>query len=126
MRRHLFVLYSVIWMIVIFIGSSLPGDQLGPDTCIINGVKKMGHSVVYAILAGLYLWAFKREKTLSETRFTVFALSFVLAVLYAVTDEYHQSFTPGRHATVRDVLIDSGGAIVCLGALYGMRSKKRR
>ena len=126
MRRHLFTFCSVIWMLVIFIFSSLSGDQLGPDTSIVNGIKKIGHGVIFGVLAGLYLWTFKGKRTLAETNISVFALSFILTVLYAVTDEYHQTFTPGRHAAVRDVVIDAAGAIICLGTLYLIRAKGKK
>ena len=36
-------------------------------------------------------------------------------MLYACTDEFHQSFVPGRVAAVHDVLIDSAGAWLALG-----------
>jgi VanZ family protein len=112
-------------MLVIFYFSSLQGDQLGPDNCIIDVIKKLGHSVIYGVLAILYLWALKGSKALPEARIPVFVLSFVLVLLYAVTDEYHQSFTPGRHATVTDVIIDAAGAIVCLAFLYGKSLEKK-
>jgi VanZ family protein len=35
-------------------------------------------------------------------------------VLYSATDEFHQSFTPGRHPAVTDVMIDAIGAAVAL------------
>ncbi len=111
---------------MIFILSSLPGDQLGPDTVMVDVIKKIGHAVIFGVLAGLYLGTFKGRKTLAETRVPGFALSFILAVLYAVSDEYHQSFTPGRHATATDVVIDAGGTILCLGMLYQMRSGEKR
>ena len=45
-------------------------------------------------------------------------LSWLLAVLYAATDEFHQSFTPGRHPSLVDILFfDGGGAAAGLGAL---------
>lgn len=125
MRRHLFTFCSGIWMLMIFIMSSLHGDQLGPDTCSINFIKKIGHVVIFGVLAGLYLWTFKGRRSLVETRIPVFVLSFIFTMVYAVTDEYHQSFTPGRHATVTDVGIDAVGALVCLGMLYRMRYRNR-
>ena len=37
-----------------------------------------------------------------------------VAALYAVTDEFHQSFVPGRYPDVRDVLVDTAGALVAV------------
>ena len=44
-----------------------------------------------------------------------------------MTDEFHQSFVKSRSASVRDVLIDSGGAIsgVLIGAAFGGRGSKK-
>ena len=41
-----------------------------------------------------------------------------ICLFYAVTDEYHQMFIPGRGSSVSDVLIDFGGALVGLGFFY--------
>ena len=47
-------------------------------------------------------------------------LSFVITVIYAALDEFHQSFIPGREPKIRDVVIDSIGsisAILCLSRI---------
>jgi VanZ family protein len=45
-------------------------------------------------------------------------LAWVLAVVYALSDEFHQSFTPGRTPSLVDVFIfDGGGAAIGLSAL---------
>ena len=52
-------------------------------------------------------------------------LAWVLAVLYAVSDEFHQSFVPGRFASIRDVLIfDNFGAFLSLW-VWGLYKKQR-
>jgi VanZ family protein len=81
--------------------------------------------VIYRILAGLYRWTVKGRRSLAETRLPVFALSFILALVYCITDEYHQPFNPERHATVNDMLIDAAGAILCLGLLYGIKVREK-
>ena len=45
------------------------------------------------------------------------AIAALLTVLYAASDEFHQSFVPGRSAVASDVLVDSCGVIVALIAL---------
>lgn len=50
----------------------------------------------------------------------------LLAVLYALTDEFHQSFVPGRSASIWDVLIfDNFGALISLW-LTGLYRKEIR
>ncbi len=76
-------------------------------------VRKIGHFGVYGILArflarafaGSCYWPWKK----------IFAWSLILAFLYACSDEYHQSFVPGRHASTMDVSIDALGAWTALG-----------
>jgi VanZ family protein len=58
----------------------------------------------------------------------VWALSFLLATLYGVTDEVHQSFVPGRNPDWRDVVADGLGALLGAGvtiAVAHLRSRGR-
>ena len=43
------------------------------------------------------------------------ALALIVCVLYAISDEVHQMFVPGRGPGIKDVLIDSAGATVGIG-----------
>jgi VanZ family protein len=70
-------------------------------------IRKFAHLSAFGILAFL-VW-----KAMFPHRFAwIGAWSF--AVLYAATDEWHQSFQPGRTALVSDVLIDACGALLAL------------
>jgi VanZ family protein len=111
-------------MSFIFYLSSIPGDQLGPDTLVVNMIKKSGHAILFGVLAALYLYALKGRKSLLETQRAFFLLSLIFTFLYSVSDEYHQSFTPGRHASGKDVLIDVGGALTALVLLYIMKTRE--
>ena len=51
-------------------------------------------------------------------------LAWVLTVLYAVSDEYHQTFVPGRNGNALDVLIDASGAALAALALWLARRSK--
>jgi len=42
-----------------------------------------------------------------------FGISFLVGLIYAITDEYHQSFVAGRGPAITDVCIDTAG--VCIG-----------
>jgi VanZ family protein len=105
-------------MTLIFYLSSIPGAQLGPDTLVVNLIKKAGHAFIFGVLAALYLYALKGRKSLLETQGVLFLLSLFFAFLYAVSDEYHQSFIPGRHSSGKDVLIDVCGALSVLVLLH--------
>ena len=85
-------------------------ENLSTDTLVqINGLlRKLAHFSEYAILFSLVYWLFRKGFTLSKA----IALPLVLlcVVLFAMSDEVHQAFVPGRSPQVRDVLIDSLGA----------------
>jgi VanZ family protein len=104
----------ILVMGVIFTFSSLPSSALpsleGPLDLI---VKKSGHLLIYAILAV----SISRALRLSEVRQTAY-YSWSFAVLYAITDEYHQMFVTGRGASGIDVGIDALGAALGLLILY--------
>jgi VanZ family protein len=125
LRRFIFALCSAVWMTFIFYLSSIPGEQLGPDTFLVNAIKKAGHLFLFGVLAALYLYALKGRKSLPETQSVFYLLSLFLTFLYAISDEYHQSYTPGRHSTVNDVLIDVCGAISALILLQVLKTGKK-
>lgn len=52
---------------------------------------------------------------------TGFVLPFFIGALYAVSDEIHQTFVPGRAGQIRDVLIDSCGVLVGICIIRGLR-----
>lgn len=86
---------------VIFIFSAQPGgEQLEWWEVLI---RKVGHFGIYAMLAGLWVWALAGR----VRRPLVWACAISLA--YACTDEFHQTFVDGRHGTPVDVLIDAAG-----------------
>ncbi len=54
-------------------------------------------------------------------------LALLLALIYAASDEFHQSFVPGRHPSWVDVLgFDGGGALIALGLAYFWRGISSR
>ena len=55
-----------------------------------------------------------------------FLITFCIATLYALSDEYHQTFVPNRVASFGDVAADVAGAVVCLGVVYAVIGEKSR
>ena len=105
------VLPAVLMMLAIFLFSAGPSMDL-EDRLMERVVNKGGHMIGYGILA-LSFW---RIFGIKRSRFW---LAWFLAVLYAMTDEYHQSFVPGRYASLLDVLVyDNLGALIALGLVY--------
>ena len=112
----------VAWMSLIFGLSAQPALPQAPDELLDTLLKKGAHVIEYAILTVL-LW---RAWNARQRPVASLALAFVLAVLYAASDEFHQTFVPGRLGRVQDVLIDSlGAALATLGVWAATRGKKR-
>ncbi len=65
----------------------------------------------YALLAVAYARGLKKRRAFVRFQF---AAAVCLAFLYAVSDEFHQSFVPGRTPSAWDVCIDTAGAIIGL------------
>lgn len=93
----------LIWMALIFIVSHQPKETIPAYGQWDLIVKKGGHVIAYGILAILARRAGFRERS-----------ALLLTFLYAVSDEFHQRFVPGRTGTVLDVFIDALGATMSL------------
>ncbi len=108
--RILEILPPLIWAGLIFYLSAQPNlnSGLGAWDLIL---RKIAHMAVFAILFWL-IWrafAFKRQ---------YFLWSLLIAILYAASDEWHQSFIVGRSMEFIDFLFDSLGILaVALGKL---------
>lgn len=96
-------------MAVIFIASSIPSMQMPRFEVWDVLVKKGGHFTGYALLAALYVRGLAYGQRATPR---AWGLAVLGAVLYALTDEFHQRFVPGRGATLVDVGIDAVGALV--------------
>jgi VanZ family protein len=120
------IICSILWMLMIFYFSSLPAGSTGPDTLLFKVISKSSHFIIFGVLSVLYLFSLKWKKSLQDTGLGTFILSLIMAVLYAVTDEYHQSFSSGRYPRITDVLLDSSGALAFLGTVYKLKHRKNR
>ena len=97
----------LVWAAVIFAFSSVPdlGTGLGTWDLVL---RKLAHAAEFAVLGVLLLRALRDERA-----------AFAAGVAYAVTDEVHQHFVPGRLGSPVDVAIDAVG--VALGVLLWRR-----
>lgn len=86
-------------------------------------VRKGAHFCAYFLLGLLVSHAVRERRGLSVRRLS---LALVVCVVYAISDEIHQLFTPGRSGEVADVLLDTSGSIVGIGwYVLVMRLKKK-
>jgi len=97
----------VLWAAVIFALSSVPDLGTGLGTWDL-ALRKLAHAAEFALLGALLLRAVRVERT-----------ALALGIAYAVSDELHQHFVPGRVGSPVDVLIDSVG--VAIGVMLWRR-----
>jgi len=143
LRRRLWrYLPLLLWMVFIFFAST--GAFSAANTSLIVGpilrwlfpniseeqlaiahfiTRKAAHFTEYAILGLLAARAFitSSKQQLSNLWFW-FALA--LVTLYALSDEYHQSFVPSRTASIYDSLIDMAGGLTAL-LLYALWQRRK-
>jgi VanZ family protein len=81
----------------------------------------LAHFGEYAALAALWVWALW-----PTLRYRSFAAAAAVSFLYAISDEIHQSYVPGRFSDPWDVVVDSLGIAFALLALYAGASARRR
>lgn len=98
------------------ITDSHPDDEkLAKAASLINApLRKVAHATVYFVLA-MILLALGRVIFGSKKYLLTCAAAVLLCFLFAMTDEYHQTFVDGRTGQFMDVLIDTAGA--CIGTL---------
>jgi VanZ family protein len=127
----------ILWMVLIFCLSNQPATQsaalsTGIAELIVQSIEKVthyfgfdiaqfdyivrknAHFFVYFVLGMLVLHALKRS---GMSRYRAIRIALLICVLYAISDEIHQQFVPGRGPGIKDVFIDSAGAMVGIGLL---------
>ena len=115
-----------------------PEEQIQMQQKISFPVRKCAHLSEYAVLGAVMTltaasWRWEGEETMrtGETPGGTVRILPVLAAgfLYAVSDEIHQIFVPGRSGEPRDVLIDTSGVLIgiCLVRFhFSLRERRKR
>lgn len=149
-KKFLHWIPVLIWMSIIFYLSHQPADESsqlssGISAILLNVlsillpldlsyfhflVRKAAHFFAYFILGLFVFHALRKHKnvTASSRLWRVAGLAFTISVIYAISDELHQLFIPGRSCEIRDVIIDSFGALFGIALyflfIYFMTKKK--
>ena len=108
---------AILWMVLIFWLSASP-DLRGASGFIDlrPPFDKVVHAASFGLLALFFYFATGRA-----------FLSVLLASLYGVSDEIHQSFVPGRDADLFDWVADTLGATLAVSlALFSLRLRSRQ
>lgn len=110
-----------VWMVLIFILSSIPGESL-LDIDIPN-IDKLVHFLEFFILSILLIRAFRNSfDSLSIEK--IATLSLMISILYAIMDETRQHFISDRTPDILDILADFTGSYI--GVVIYRRIKRWR
>ena len=136
----------ILWMALIFAFSSQPAGEtnslsIGVSQILLKNqtaaslgvdgsanaievfnliIRHFAHFFLFFVLGMLVTNAMQAIKTKMRNRLWISA---TICFTYAVSDEIHQLFVPGRYSSIKDVLIDTAGAILGI-AIYWMIQKK--
>lgn len=123
MHEFIAWLPPLAWMGVIFYLSGRTGSELHSLFPFIKDFNP-GHFLAYFILGSLVYRSLTRSAAIRHAAlWTVF-----FSIVYGLTDEFHQSFVPGRSPELRDLLNDTAGAVlsVLLYEIYKAKALKKR
>ncbi len=109
---------AIVWAGLIFMASSLPAPE-GPS--LWEHQDKIAHALVFGMLAFLLCRALQFSSGLSFKQAALGALA--LTALYGALDEGHQAFIPSRSVEFLDWVADTTGALLCLLALWVLRTR---
>ena len=137
-KRIINIIILIIWLLVIFLFSSQNGEESTKTSGIFDNVisifikdegnkdtakyyvRKCAHFTEYFILALLIINVIKDYH---EVNYKLLILTFILCMLYAASDEWHQTFIDNRAGQIKDVIIDSSGSLLAI-IIYNFIKKR--
>ena len=116
-----YIIFAIIYTIFIASVSSLPKSSLPGNDLLLSDsgslmaqtISNLMHIPEYSLLTFLWLKAYRNKKGAKISNRNLALILFFL-LLFAVSDEVHQSFVPGRSASFMDAGLD------LLGILSGL------
>ena len=107
-NRRISLTITFLIGVAIFFISSIPGSitaGIGPS----NWLATTYHFLVFFLFSSFLLISIKGQRKIKLTHAII---SFILSLIYAISDEIHQLYVPFRHASTGDVIIDSLGILL--------------
>ena len=114
---------TLAWMGLIFYLSSLTQPETPKVPLLGSWQSLVGHLVLYGVFASLLegsIWSW-----VSGVRLRWALAAAVISAAYGISDEYHQSFVAGRHATVEDVIVNTVGATAAATGLWLFATRRK-
>lgn len=97
-------------------------EKINPDSDVDISVSRLNHILrknahffSYLLLGILTLNALRIS---GAKGYKLYGFALLICILYSISDEFHQTFIPGRGGQVKDVIIDSAGALVGIGLRF--------
>ena len=126
LRFFKYWLPPLLWMLSIFFLSSQPRVTITGTFSIDFTIFKGLHMIEYAILYFLLFRAFYSLKNKNMNQQKKYIYSLIIAILYAASDEFHQTYVFTREGTVPDILIDTAGIVLLYMYIkYNLNSIKK-
>ena len=115
-----YTVLTIGYMLLITLLSHVPQEDLPKsDLDSIDSIDYLFHFAEYSILGFLLFRSITSDELLT---FHPFYGSLLIGISFAILDEFHQSFVPGRHMSSTDVLFDSLGIVFGMFASYKIRN----
>jgi VanZ family protein len=108
----------IAWCLLIFGQSAFATPDIGPPWPFFD---KMAHTGIYALLGLLLCRALNTLAGWDARTFRLLVTATLLTALYGLSDEWHQSFVPERHAEAADLLADLLGGLIGSGLFLLIR-----
>ena len=112
------------WCLIIFAFSSLPTLPKVGFIWWDFVLKKSAHMIEYGILFFLVWRAMSKSFGQKISKIKIFWISLIFCIIYAASDEYHQSFVTGRSSRVFDVGFDTLGMFLSWGVIVKRKRSK--
>lgn len=117
-----YIVLALLWVGMIVLLSHQPGsDTDSVSSQWLSDISNLMHFPVFGLLA-LWIWLGTRRWFKSNITAIISVLALILII--GALDEWHQSFIPGRYATVSDVVNDFIGALVVLSFFHWRRERQ--
>ncbi|MFH2019191.1 MAG: VanZ family protein [bacterium] len=109
----------LLWSAFIFFLSSIPSLKVTENWLLQIILNDGGHFSFYGVLAVFAFFAFFRSHLSKPYKY-----SLLYAILFGISDELHQHFVPGRTMDIRDLALDTLGALTFLFLLKKLQSTR--
>ena len=109
---------AIGWATVLFLLSSLSDSDLSTFSFSFPFDDKVMHLALYSVLGGTLQFGRLNSRS-GMAHWTLIAIG----IIYGVSDEWHQSFVPGRNPSIADLLANAMGVLVGYAFTYWVLSK---